>query len=73
MYRPDFGDDQRVVGMIGAIGYCGYNNLRGKESLIFFANQPITRPNNTPQAYPELTLSDAQTEGLLISRVGNAI
>lgn len=64
--------------MIDTIGYCGYSSLRGKargkKSLSFFANQPIIRPNNTPQAYPELTLGDAQTEGLLISSgVGNAI
>ncbi|WMJ08133.1 hypothetical protein [Nitrosomonas sp. sh817] len=59
--------------MIDTIGYCDYSSLGGKRSLSFFANQPIIRPNNTPQAYPELTLSDAQTEGLLISGAGNAI
>ena len=59
--------------MIDTIGYCGYSSLEGKKSLNFFINQPIIRPNNTPQAYPELTLGDAQTEGLLISGVGNAI
>jgi hypothetical protein len=59
--------------MINTIGYCGYSSLGGKKSLSFFVNQPTIRPNNTPQAYPELTLGDAQTEGLLISGVGNAI
>lgn len=50
-----------------------YCLLTFTKSLICLGIFAYNAFNNTPQAYPEFILGDAQTEGLLISGVGNAV
>lgn len=73
MHGSDIGDDCGAVGMKKSILCYRYSPLTLKKVLTFIPDMQRIPLNNTPQAYPEVRLGEAQTGGLLLFRGGNAI